>query len=197
MILFVKTILMNKKFIISINILVLVVIVGGFIFWKMNQKETTHSVKNNPNPTFPAIGNNVTQIPQPQTTTVSTTPIGMIKITTKDGGSILMKDFYQSPYTKILDSYNDASIKESTDYNIEFQPQGPRFFIGLHGKGKELYIARDNAEQGLLDKLGITKEEACQIKVTLGVAFSDSEKASGVNYGLSFCPDGKPLPKNL
>jgi hypothetical protein len=184
---------MKKKIIIAINVLILAVIIGGFILWKMNKMEPATSVTN-PNSNFLTIGNNVTQIPPP-TTMGSTTPIGMLKITTKDGGSIIMKDFYQSPYTKILDPQNDASIKESIDYNIEFQPAIPRFFIGL--QGNDLYTARENAEQGFLDKLGITKEDACRIKVTLGVHYSVNERASGVNYGLSFCPDGKPLPKNL
>ena len=120
---------------------------------------------------------------------------GMLKIRTKDGGTVYVKDFYQSPYTKIADSYKDATIKDSTDYHIEFQPRIPGFFIALYGK--DLYISRTNAEQGLLDELGITKKEACQLNVTLGVQFSVNEKASGINYGLSFCPDGIPLPKNL
>jgi len=186
---------MKKKIIIAINILIFVALIGGFIFWKMNQKETIPPVNTTTTPTFPISGNTTPPKPVTGGQTNTTIPAGMIKITTKDGGSILMKDFYQSPYTKILDPQNDASIKESIDYNIEFQPAIPRFFIGL--QGNDLYTARENAEQGLLDKLGITKDDACRIKVTLGVAFSVNEKASGVNYGLSFCPDGKPLPKNL
>jgi hypothetical protein len=186
---------MRKKIIISINILIFVALVGGFIFWKINKKESLTPINNNENPTFPINGNTTPTKPITGGQTNTTIPAGMIKIITKDGGSILMKDFYQSPYTKILDSYNDAVIKESIDYTIEFQPGIPGFFIQL--LGNNLYLARENAEQGFLDKLGITKEDACRLDVTLGVHYSTNEKASGSAYGLSFCPDGKPLPKNL
>jgi hypothetical protein len=187
---------MKKNIIIGINIFVLVLGIGGFIFWKMNQKEPVPV--NNPNTIFPFGGNSTTTTTPTPTTIIeqtNTVPEGMIKIKAKDGGYVIMKDFYQSPYTQILDQQKDASIKDSIDYNIEFQPEILGFLIDL--RGKDLCKARENSEQGLLDKLGITKEEACRLYVDLGVIFSVNAKASGVNYGLSFCPEGKPLPKNL
>ena len=189
---------MNKKIIISINILVLAVIIGGFIYWKVSQEEPTqNNTTTKPTQLFPVSGNTntPTQTPTQNASSTTSVSVGMIKIQANDGGNVVMKDFYQSPYTQILDQYKDATIKDGVDYHVEFQPGSQEFFISL--SGDDLYASRTNAEQGLLDKLGITKDEACRLSVSLAVAFSESPKASGTNYGLSFCPDGIPLPKNL
>lgn len=120
---------------------------------------------------------------------------GMLKIRAKDGGTVLVQDFYQSPYTKIVDPQGDATIKEGANYSILFYKDYQSFYISL--LGGDLPTTRSKAEQGFLGKLGISKEEACKLYVALIVPRGVNVKASGADYHLSFCPDGKPLPKNL
>ena len=191
---------MDKKTIIIINIIVLIAIIFGFMYFygKTSQKKAVPTQNNTTEPTqvVPINGNKITPtVNQTQTQNSSSTPEGILKITGKDGESVLVNDFYKSPYTQVFDPQNDATIKESTDYSIEYQPNFQAFYINLNGN--DLYISRTNAEQGLLDKLGISKDDACKLNVNLGVVYSVNPRASGVEYGLSFCPDGIPLPKNL
>jgi len=44
------------------------------------------------------------------------------------------------------------------------------------------------ASEYLVSLLNISKSEACQLKVLLGVPYSVNEQLSGKNLGLSFCP---------
>jgi hypothetical protein len=194
---------MNKKTIIIVNILILL-FVGGFVFWYLSQSNTTEQNNNNkPAPTNPTNENNNTQPPitsypktEPEPTeNANETKKGMLKISTKDGDTVFVKDFYQSPYTKIFDEQKDAVIKDGINYTITYYTQDQSFFISL--TGGDFHIARSAAEDGFLKKLDISKEDACRLYVSLTVPFFASQKASGEDYHLSFCPDNIPLPKNL
>jgi hypothetical protein len=60
---------------------------------------------------------------------------------------------------------------------------------------KDIEPARKSAEAAFLKILGLEqeKEKACSLKVSLTVPFDVNAQASGTNYGLSFCPNGKPF----
>jgi len=118
-----------------------------------------------------------------------------IQIKTTDSGLLSVKDFYQSPFTKIIDKDNDAIISKGINYMIQFYAKYQSFNIVL--TGGDLHVVREEAENAFLDTLGITKDEACQLYVSLGTPYYVNVKTAGVEYGLSFCPNGKPLPKTL
>lgn len=85
----------------------------------------------------------------------------------------------------------DVVIAETDKYDIlYFKYQEESFLITIKDK-YNIQSARDLAENDLLKKLNISKEDACELNVSLGVPNFVSEKLSGKNYGLSFCPGGK------
>ena len=194
---------MSKNTIIAVNIALLFLIIGGFIFWKTTQTTpiaNTPISENNQNQTqsenttqnelkFPIVSTGETA----SSTQVESTD--KLKINTINGGYITVEDFYKNPYTQVFDPQNDAVIKESDNYTITYYAKFQSFNIAL--TGGDLHFVRTEAENALLEKLGISKEEACQLTVSLGVPYFANAKASGTEYGLSFCPNSVPLPKNL
>ena len=95
---------------------------------------------------------------------------------------------------RLSDTQEDVTLREEKTYTILFYAKDQSFFIGL--KDKDLVTARKEGEAALLDTLDISKEDACKLRVSLTVPFSVSENAAGVDYGLSFCPNGRSLPKD-
>ena len=118
-----------------------------------------------------------------------------IQVESNDGGVVLVNNFYTSEGSRVENRNNDITVKETANYGIEFQPQFQTFFITL--SGKDLLFSRSEMEKNLVSILGVTQTEACRLKVNVGVVYSVNPGASGIEYGLSFCPKGKPLPKNI
>jgi hypothetical protein len=108
-------------------------------------------------------------------------------IESNDGGYVMVEDFYFFPTTTIIGNTDIRILKDEKTYGIEFQPKIQKFFIDL--RGNDLQLARNEAEKGLLEILGITQTEACRLNLNLGI--------QGVGlYGLSFCAGSIPLPNN-
>lgn len=80
----------------------------------------------------------------------------------------------------------------ASEYSIIFFEDKTAFTIIINAR--PLSETRTKAERALLEKLGITKEEACHLNVDLGVIASVDIDMSGRNFGLSFCPNGIPFP---
>ncbi len=185
---------MNKKiFIILGNIIFLLFLVGGYFFWKLYSEQTPKTVI----------------IPAGENTSVATTPRktnptvivpaqkpaeGKRFVQTRNGGNLSVNDFLKSPKTTVYEEWG-ASLKEHPFYTVLYFSNDQSFLISL--TGGDLRTARIDGEKELLQNLGITQEEACQIKVAMTVPSNVNQKAAGQDYGLSFCPNGSPLPKNL
>ena len=103
--------------------------------------------------------------------------------------NIIINDPYKDAL-KIVSG--NAEIKNTSSYEIVYLGSLKSFVISLYGEN--LNDSRNKAEQAFLESLGITKDEACKLDVTLAVAPEASKSAAGKNYGLSFCPNGKPFP---
>jgi len=82
----------------------------------------------------------------------------------------------------------------SSDYAISESQSTKSFNIAL--EAMPLQKSRDEAEADFLSQLGISQSDACKLTVDLGVPISVDSNASGVNYGLSFCPNSIALPTN-
>ncbi len=108
---------------------------------------------------------------------------------TTSQGDIETNNLYKNPVANL--SNNGVAFKESLDYQMNFYPQDEGFIISI--LNPDIQKARNVAEADFLAALGITKDQACQLKVTLGVPYSVNPQASGRNYGLSFCPNGIPF----
>ncbi len=82
------------------------------------------------------------------------------------------------------------TFKESSDYYISFDEVSQSFSIAIMN-AEDLYGARARAEEEFVRTLGITNEQACKLKVDLGVPYNVNPQLPADNYGLSFCPNGK------
>jgi len=124
---------------------------------------------------------------------VAPPPKASEKLTLKTpGGDVVINDITKNP---VSTGDNRAILFARTeDYDMLFFPTDQGFIITL--SQPDIQIARTHAEEDFLKILGINKQQACRLTVSLAVPVSISEKASGLDYGLSFCPGSKPLPKD-
>lgn len=110
------------------------------------------------------------------------------------GGNIATNNLFKNPVESLPN--NAVAFVENEEYHMSFYPNHQYFLITL--LDPDIQKARDKAENDLLKTLGITKEQACNLDVDLGAptwVSPEAEKAGAKNYGLSFCPNGKPFPK--
>jgi hypothetical protein len=110
-------------------------------------------------------------------------------IETKDG-NVATNNLYKSPVENL--DKNGVLFEENAGFHSSFYPQDQGFLITILDTNIEK--GRRDAEENFLQDLGITKDEACKLKVDLGVPSFVNQDAAGKNYGLSFCPNGKPFP---
>lgn len=113
------------------------------------------------------------------------------KMTVKtSGGDIEINNLYKNPVANLFQ--NGVLFRQTPDFEMSFYPEDQGFIITL--LNPDLKKSRDEAEKEFLEALGIDKSQACFLKISLGTTSDISEKTAGRNFGLSFCPDGKPLP---
>lgn len=112
-------------------------------------------------------------------------------ITTRDG-TIPVSNIYKLPGVELLD-FDGVNFKNSQYYHMEYYPKQQGFIIAILDSA--IQKARGIAESDFISVLNITQDQACKLNVSLTVPPTVNEKASGGNYGLSFCPNGKAFPK--
>lgn len=97
-------------------------------------------------------------------------------------GNVETKNFYKNTVETIDETF---FLKKEPSFNIGyFRPDGT-ILIAL--KTKPILQARKDAENSLLEIMGIDKESACKLNVSVEVPVSIDEKYAGRNLGLSFC----------
>lgn len=123
-------------------------------------------------------------------TTTPPAPGGKMTVKTRRGDFLLINDIYKSA---VLINENKTAVvtHDEPEYYISFYVPGQSFTISLLTSDVE--SARVHAEEVFLRHLGITEEQACELRVSLAVATWANEIFAGRNYGLSFCPDGVPF----
>jgi uncharacterized protein YxeA len=109
-----------------------------------------------------------------------------LPITTTQG-TVKINDINKNPVQTFPNS--DVEYKTTTNYTLDYYAKDKSFIITL--TNSNIQMARNEAEAGFLSTLKISKEQACQLNVQLGVPFSYNVNNSGINFGLSFCPNGK------
>lgn len=80
------------------------------------------------------------------------------------------------------------ALAMTDDYHIVYYEPDHGFLIAINSRPAQL--ARLKAEAALLEILGIKKEDACTLLISLGVPYDVDPNMSGKEFGLSFCPDG-------
>ncbi|MCX6761686.1 MAG: hypothetical protein NTY33_02475 [Candidatus Moranbacteria bacterium] len=169
----------KKKLFISIAFLLVLALI--LIFW-FSKKNTSSSSAT-------------------QTTSVNGLPIihgekpaisiNTFDITTRDG-IITINNIYKLPGVILLD-FDGVNFKNSQYYHMEYYPKQQGFIIAILDPA--IQKAREIAESDFLEVLNITQDQACKLNISLTVPPSVNGRASGGNYGLSFCPNGKAFPK--
>ena len=86
-----------------------------------------------------------------------------------------------------------VEFKKNSDYLIDYYSPDQLFIIII--TNPNISEARKRAEKDFLDTLSINQEQACKLNIQLGVPFNVNEVAAGINFGLSFCPNGIAFPK--
>lgn len=114
-------------------------------------------------------------------------PAGKVLIQTSQG-SVETKDFL----TDFVEQSGDVlALAETKDFSIIYYKQDQVFYINL--LSEPLSKALDGAENAMMNKLGIDNGQACRLKTVVRVPYSVNQQASGVDYGLSFCPNVRKL----
>ncbi len=112
---------------------------------------------------------------------------GKINIPAQNG-QIQTNDFHKTQVEQVAET---SVLARTAGFEIVNYAVDNSFTITL--SQKPLDKSRDEAEQKLLQILGVIPTEACKLKVAVFVPFSVDEKAAGIDYGLSFCPKGLPI----
>lgn len=103
-------------------------------------------------------------------------------------GEVKVKDFTKTA----VESTKDSMLAEKNQgFNIVYFKQDQAFAITL--LTEPLAQNRDLAEQAFIKMLNISETDACRLKVSLSIPYDVSAQLSGTDYGLSFCPTGKPF----
>ncbi|OGI15597.1 MAG: hypothetical protein A2Z52_01200 [Candidatus Moranbacteria bacterium RBG_19FT_COMBO_42_6] len=108
----------------------------------------------------------------------------------KYSSELEVNNLYENPVEKLPGEIVD--FRSTDDYLMEFQPAYQQFVIAIQNP-EDIYGARTRAESDFLESLSIDREKACELNVTLSVPVQVNEKNAGKNFGLSFCPNGKPF----
>jgi len=108
-------------------------------------------------------------------------------------GEISLNEVYRSkvPGTEYG---NNFAFKKTDSYTLLYFPDQNDLFL-MTIWNPDLEGTRKAAEAELLRILGANKEQACALHIDVTVPAQINPEAALIDFGLSFCPDGKPFPK--
>jgi hypothetical protein len=167
-----------KGIFIVILLLLLIIFVISGIFYFFGA-EPGQPIGNNHLPS----GNGTTPPPPPPSSQ------DLIPVKTRTGGTMSVKNFYKN--AKEITAERDVIIADGADYILMYFPKDQSFIIRLNNP--DVRNARAIAENALLAFLNITKEQACNIHVSVTIPLAVSSTYGGKDYGLSFCSWGIPF----
>lgn len=188
---------MKKKTLLIIigNIFFIILLVALYFFWEILKSTPPEIIKRDSSAIPSNIKPNINITPNPLPVSENKEPLQTnepkMTIRAQNNTSIAINDFYKSPTAEIIDPQKDAYIVKTERYNLVYITVDQSFIISLFGE--DFQVSRDVAEKEFLNKLGITKDQACQLRVSVGVRSTDMNIA-GKEYGLSFCPNSRPVP---
>jgi hypothetical protein len=113
-----------------------------------------------------------------------------ITVQTPQGG-VAIANIYEDPQAQLLPT---GVAFKTADYDIYYDKGQGFFGILLASPVRPLSEQREEAEAMFLEKLDISKEEACKLDVYVNVDIeADPVYGGDKNYGLSFCLGSSPL----
>lgn len=195
---------MQIKLVGWIVIALLVIIVGSTVWYLAIPKTPAQTATSTPAVTLPASGS---VAPTQATTTQAQ---GKLSIKSAAGGFIITNDFIHNGVT-IANTSNPGNYLLAGNLghclsNPELCQAAPvdNFSVYYYGQSQVFNItltkepigqARLDAENFLLQELGITKTQMCNLDYSVGVTVYLNEQYAGKNLGFSFCPGATVLPK--
>lgn len=98
-------------------------------------------------------------------------------------GQVNISNIYKNPVYSL--SKNGVEFSDNDFYSMGFYPEDEGFLIVI--ENSDVKNSAKKAENEFLSKLGISQQQACQLKVSITVPYTVNEKYSGGVYGFSFC----------
>ncbi|MCL5667200.1 MAG: hypothetical protein M1383_05535 [Patescibacteria group bacterium] len=105
-------------------------------------------------------------------------------------GDVEINDVTKNP---VFDFNGDMVVKENSNYHILYFSKDQSFLITI--LAQPVRQSRQQAENAFLTLTGLDAAGACKLKVSLTVPNDVDQNLSGQEWGLSFCPNGKPFPQ--
>ncbi len=123
----------------------------------------------------------VTLAPEAAFPTSTTVLIGTPK------GSVEVRNFYKDFVSRSYDK-TSITVAATTSYSISYYAPDGSFSISID---RPPFVAvRAAAETAFITNLGISRSDACKLKVSVGTSLSVDPNYAGKNLGLSFCGTG-------
>lgn len=166
----------------------LILIIFLSVFFLSQRKGAVKQSSENGPPSEPATLPPSTPENRPQ----SADPITKLEVTSDDK---LLQDTPSGPvqiknFAKLAEKGDNGIIYpvDKKNYNIGYNPTSQEFIVTLLATNN-IEDVRQDAENDLLEALGISRTDACKLNVYLYISAALTENtALSQNHGLSFCP---------
>ena len=168
---------MKKTIIIVIVVLAVGLGVGAYLLFRPQQNPIDIGTATSTQPgTLPIVAS----------ATVSGAPDGPYLSIGTTAGTVQINNFYLT--NPPIDDGGDIVIKQTDSYTISYDPTDSSFWIGI--SAVPFMTWQPVAEQDFLTTLGVSKADACKLKVTSGAIYSLGNPFDGASLPLSFCAGG-------
>jgi hypothetical protein len=133
-------------------------------------------------------------------TSNNNTSSGSLAVSTRDGGSVTIKDFRASSST-VADQNNAGHYvlagglnpnTSTSPYSIFYVNADQSFNVTL--LQEPIKLVRQQAEQFLMQELGLSQSDMCRLNYSVLVPYDVNQVYAGKNLGFSFCPGATQLP---
>jgi|ERR1051326_690209 hypothetical protein len=115
----------------------------------------------------------------------------LITLSTKEG-NVTVNNFFKSA-VRIIETA--VYLKDNSNYSIIYYSDKNQFMIALYASdSSQANNFRKQAENNLLNILGISQTNACKLSVDVEIPATYNQSLSNQNYHLSFCSDGASIP---
>jgi hypothetical protein len=199
---------MKRTLLIAGAIVLLIVLIGlVFALIQHNQPAPSNTTASSTNP-FPISGNSSQNTTGSNgTTSGSSGNTGLYSVENTMGGTILTKNFMNNSSTVVDPNNKDDSYlagapayctntscppAPTEDYYILYRQSSKAFIIGL--LNEPLGQSRLEAQQFLMNALGITQTQMCDLNYYVLTTGDVNPVYTGKNLGFSFCPGATALP---
>ncbi len=176
---------MSKKTLIILGIVAALIVAGIVIFILIGRQSSGGN--NNISTGGLPISSTTTSTVIISSTTI---PSGSAIMLGTSQGTVSVNNFYQNA-DSITQDQQTVVLQDKPEYSIVYNVSDSSFIISI--LSMPLEASRQAAEAAFLTQLGISKTDACKLRVSEGVPIGVSDQYPGENFPLSFCGDSTPL----